>query len=45
MKSRVSFTGKLISSMRNRNRNLKEKEAFLNINKIIASMLLTDGIP
>ncbi len=31
--------------VQNRNRNSKEKEAFLNINKIIAASLLTDGFP
>ena len=28
-----------------RNRNLEEKDAFLNVNKIIVATLLTDGNP
>ena len=28
-----------------RNRNLEEKDAFLNVNRIIMATLLTDGIP
>ncbi len=46
----VSFAGKLISGMKNEVQNTvietwEKKEAFLNVNKIITTMLLTDGFP
>ncbi len=31
--------------VQNRNKNSEEKEAFINVNKIIAASLLTDGFP